>query len=83
MSRAAPMTAEALMYALSIRNTPALREPKIQNWLAQLSEEQLAEVCGRLLRLDPEVMRARAPTARAWTVDEVKQLLRARHAPAR
>jgi len=66
------------MYALSIRNTAALREPKIQDWVAQLSEDQADEIGGQLQRLNLEVMRKRAPTAPPWTADEVKQLLRAK-----
>ena len=75
---AAASTVEALMYALSIRNTAALREPKIQDWVAQLSEDHADEIGGRLQRLNLEVMRKRAPTAPPWTADEVKQLLRAK-----
>ena len=72
------------MYALSIRNVAALRKPKIQGWLAQLSQDQLYEVGDRLQRLKPEVMRKQAAseglmkTPSPWTVNEVQQLLRAR-----
>jgi hypothetical protein len=71
-------TVEALVYGLSIRNTAALREPEVQRRLAQLSDEQLYEVGDRLQRLDPKVMRLRAPTARPWMRDEIQELLEVR-----
>src|SRR5262249_42336318 len=74
---AAASRVEALMYALSIRNTAALDEFKIRYWLSSLSEDQLVEVCERLLQLDPEVMRRRNPNARPWSEGEVKQLVKA------
>jgi hypothetical protein len=79
VERCAPSAmVEALMYALSTRNTAALREPKIQGWLAHLSKDQFYEVGDRLQRLKREELRGRAATARAWTADEVQQLLRAK-----
>jgi len=68
-------TIEALMYGLSIRNTAALREPEVRERLARLSQDQLYEIADRLQRLDHKVMRKRAPTARPWMADEIKQLL--------
>lgn len=78
MSRAPAATIEALMYGLSIRNTAALQEVETRKRLARLSVDQLGEVCERLLRLDPEMMRRRAPTARPWMEDEIQQLVQAK-----
>jgi hypothetical protein len=69
--RAADSTVEALMFSLRSRGTAALEEPAIRQRLAQLSEQHLLEVGDRFQRLRPEI-------ARAWTADEVKQLLRSR-----
>jgi hypothetical protein len=73
--RAAASRVEALMYALSIRNTAALKETKIRYWLASLSKHQLLEVGDRLLRLQDAIMRKRDKNARAWTPSEVKALV--------
>jgi hypothetical protein len=68
---AAAMTVEALMYSLRERGTKALGERDTRRRIFELSDEQALEVAGRLQRLRPEI-------ARAWSADEVKQLLRLR-----
>jgi hypothetical protein len=65
------MTVEALMYSLRERGTKALAEPDTRRRLSQCSDAQVIEVGNRLQRLKPEI-------ARAWTADEVKQLMRTR-----
>jgi hypothetical protein len=62
-------TVEALMYSLRERDTKALEEPDTKRRLWQLNDQQLAEVGDRLRRLKPH-------TARAWTTEEVKVLIR-------
>jgi transposase len=60
-------TIEALMHSLRERGLTALEEQATKRRLSELSEEQLIEVGNRLQRLK---------VARAWTAEEVKQLLR-------
>jgi hypothetical protein len=68
----APQSAvEALMYSLREKGTKALDEPATKWWLSELSDQQVIEVGDRLQKLKPE-------TARAWSTEEVKLLLRAR-----
>jgi transposase len=71
LGRAAAATVEALMYSLRTRGVWALTEPATKRRLAELSDAQVDEVGTRLQRLKPHI-------ARAWTADEVKQLLKAR-----
>jgi hypothetical protein len=60
---------EALMLVLRERGVQALKEPKVKLWLRELNDDQIVEVGNRLQRLKPEI-------ARAWTPDEVKDLVR-------
>jgi transposase len=69
--RVSASTVEALMYSLRERGTKALEEPDTKRRLSQCSDEQVIEVGNRLQRLDPKI-------ARAWSADEVRQLIRAR-----
>jgi hypothetical protein len=70
--RATPQsTVEALMLGLRERGVQALKVPAVKQRLSELSDDQIIEVGNRLQRLKPEI-------ARAWTADEVKQLLRSR-----
>jgi hypothetical protein len=68
VGRAANFTVEAVMLGLRERGTAALREPKVRDRLAQLSEAQLIEVGDRLQRLKPEI-------ACAWSADDVGALV--------
>jgi hypothetical protein len=69
---AAPQaTVEALMYSLRERGVKALQEPNTRRRLRELSEQQVDEVGDRL-------QRPKLATVRAWTADEVKQLMRCR-----
>lgn len=52
--RAATSTIEALMMGLRERGTAALKEPKVQRRLGELSAEQLREVIARLIKLRPQ-----------------------------
>src|SRR5262249_52494139 len=67
---AAASTIEALMFALRERGTAALAEGSVRQRLAQLNEEQVVKVGDRLQALLPRV-------AKAWSADEVRQLLEA------
>jgi hypothetical protein len=67
---AASSTIEALMLGLRERGTRALKEAPVQRRLTALSEAQLHEVARRLERSKSEI-------ARAWTADEVVQLVEA------
>jgi hypothetical protein len=69
--RAPAATVEALVHSLRERGVWALTETAVKLRLAELTNDQLLEVAGRLQRLKPEI-------ARAWTPDEVKQLFRSR-----
>ena len=64
-------TVEALMFSLRERGTKALEEPNTKRRLSELSNQQVIEVGDRLQKLKPEI-------ARAWSVEGVKLLLRAR-----
>jgi hypothetical protein len=68
--RAANSTLEALMFSLR-SGVSALKEPDTRRRLAELSDEQVLEVGGRLQRLKPEI-------ARAWTADELEALMQLR-----
>jgi hypothetical protein len=68
--RAAQSTVEALMFSLRSRGIKALDEPDTQLRISELSEQQLHEVGGRLQRLKPEI-------ARAWSAEDVEQLVAA------
>jgi transposase len=57
------------MYSLRERGVKALEEPDARRRSSQLNDRQLAEVGDRLRRLKPRI-------ARAWTVEEVKVLIR-------
>ena len=57
------------MFVLRERGVQALKEPKVKLWLRELKDDQIVEVGNRLQRLKPEI-------ARAWTPDEVKDLVR-------
>jgi hypothetical protein len=70
-SGAPQSTVEALMYSLRGRGTKALEEADTKQRLSELNDKQLAEVGDRLRRLKPDI-------ARAWTVEEVKVLIRTR-----
>jgi hypothetical protein len=61
------------MYSLRERGTKALEEPDTKRRLSQLYDKQLAEVGDRLRRLKPHI-------ARAWTIEEVKVLIRTKDA---
>ena len=52
--RAATSIIEALMVGLRERGTAALKEPKVQRRLGELSAEQLREVIARLIKLRPQ-----------------------------
>jgi hypothetical protein len=69
-SRAANSTVDALVFDLR-RGVSALQEPDIRRRLAELSDEQVVEVGGRLRRLKPEI-------AGAWTTDQTAALLQLR-----
>jgi hypothetical protein len=70
--RPTPQTViEALMWSLRTRRTAALKEPDTLRRLAQLDEEQLVAVAGRLQKLKPHI----APT---WTDQEIAELIIAR-----
>ena len=62
-------TVEALMFGLCERGVRALKEPAVKRRLRELNDDQIDEVGNRLQRLKPEI-------ARAWTPDEVKELVR-------
>jgi hypothetical protein len=64
---AAPTTIEALMSSLRERGTAALVEPKVQMRLAELDDEQMLEVAGRLQRLKPHI-------AAAWSDEDIALL---------
>ena len=66
--RAAQSTVEALMFSLRSRGIKALDEPDTRHRISQLSEEQLHEVGARLQRLKPEI-------ARAWTAEDIEELV--------
>jgi hypothetical protein len=68
---AAASTIEALMFGLRERGTAALAESKVRLRLADLDDDQLIGVAGRLQRLRPEI-------ARAWSDDEIATLFRTR-----
>jgi hypothetical protein len=68
--RAAASTIEALMYSLRERGIKELSEPDTQRRISELSEEQLHDVGARLQRLKPEI-------ARAWTTEDIEQLVAA------
>ena len=70
-SGAPQSTVEALMFSLRERGTGALEETDAKRRLSELSNQQVIEIGDRLQQLRPEI-------ARAWPVDEVKLLLRAR-----
>jgi hypothetical protein len=67
--RAAASTVEALMFGLRERGVAALQEIVVQQRLADLGDDQLIEVAGRLQRLKPEI-------ARAWSDDDIATLFR-------
>ncbi len=56
------------MYGLRERQLAALKEPETRRRLAELSEEQLVEVAGRLQRLKPHI-------AQPWSDQEIAKLL--------
>jgi hypothetical protein len=62
-------TVEALMFSLRERGVEALTEPATRRRLFELTDRQLAEVGDRLRRLKLHI-------AHAWTIDEVKMLIR-------
>jgi hypothetical protein len=62
-------TIEALVFGLR-PGTVALQEPKVRDRLAQLSQEELREVAGRLGEFKPKI-------ARPWSSLEIEHLLRA------
>jgi hypothetical protein len=66
--RAAASMVDALMLGLRQRGTTALAEGAVRQRLAQLDEEQIAEVAARLRQLEPHI-------ARVWTADETQQLI--------
>jgi len=67
---AASSTIEALMLSLRERGVETLREGATRQRLGQLSQAQLCHVGDRLQALQLHI-------ARAWTVDEIKQLIEA------
>jgi hypothetical protein len=69
--RAAKSTVDALMHSLCEHGTAALEETATRRRLHELSDNQLIEVSNRLQRLKPEI-------ARAWTIDEIKGLVKLR-----
>jgi hypothetical protein len=68
---AAACTVEALMFGLRERGTTALTEPKVQMRLADLDDDHLIEVAGRLQRLKPEI-------AQAWSDEDIAVLFAAK-----
>jgi hypothetical protein len=64
-------TIEALMFSLGERGTKALEGSATKLRLSKLSDQQVIEVGDRLQKLKPEI-------ARAWSIEDVKLLLRAR-----
>jgi hypothetical protein len=66
--RAAQSTVEALMYSLRERGIKALDESDTQRRISELSEEQLHDVGARLQALK---------IVRAWTTDDIEQLVAA------
>ena len=65
--RAPSSTVEALMHSLRERRLAALTEPDTRRRLADLSDEQVIEVGGRLQQLKPHI-------ARAWSDQEIAEL---------
>jgi hypothetical protein len=65
--RAAWSTVESLTLALR-RGLAGLLEPDTRRRLAELSDEQVLDVAGRLQRLDAKI-------ARAWSPDEIERLI--------
>ena len=55
------------LYGTSLLGAGAVHHIKL--WLRELNDDQIVEVGNRLQRLEPEI-------ARAWTPDEVKDLVR-------
>jgi cytochrome c553 len=67
----AASTVEALMFGLRERGAAALVEPKMQMRLADLSDDQMLEVAGRLQQL-------RSDIASAWSDEDIAALFRAK-----
>jgi hypothetical protein len=68
---------EALIFQLR-SGLRALDDPSAQRRLLECDETALQEICGRVQKLNPKIFDEIGCSARAWTPDEVKQLVQIR-----